>query len=76
MDALPLDQAIALKADQAFDLAALQTYLDAAAPSFGKIEMITKFPGGVASFILLNISGLPGNNRLSYINKGTTCVTT
>lgn len=49
MDALPLDQAIALKADQAFALEALQTYLDAAAPSFGKIETLTKFPGGYSN---------------------------
>jgi len=43
MNELPLDQAIALKADQAFALEALQHYLDAVAPSIGKLKASAGF---------------------------------
>jgi aminoglycoside phosphotransferase (APT) family kinase protein len=49
MQTFPLDSAIALKNTAAFNQDALQTYLDEAAPSFGKIVSITKFPGGYSN---------------------------
>jgi aminoglycoside phosphotransferase (APT) family kinase protein len=49
MQTFPLDSAIALKNTAAFNQDALQLYLDGAAPNFGKIETVTRFPGGYSN---------------------------
>jgi len=46
---IPIDHSIPLKEGEQFDLAVLNQYLAEAAPEIGKIQNVTRFPGGYSN---------------------------
>lgn len=46
---IPIDHSIPLKEGEQFDLAVLNKYLAEAAPAIGKIQNVTRFPGGYSN---------------------------